>query len=339
MPRKSCASSVPSRATRRTALGRGFSRRLRRLRGPARRSQELSMSWQSLQFIRLMISGRRHQKPAWRRFSGPGSLRRPSGSRGGFRYSRGLPKQPRCGMAAMLQPTQTRSEGRRIQRQTRWRKDSDGFGHGVSRKVDECFQLRCWVSPLPGPLLKARTLPISSGCSGSLPDARSSDVWELIDQCGATPTSRTEPGCGTGSGMSGCATGLRNSGRIPRSERTSSALSRRTRCWHPSDPVLKHRWLFCDLQWFDDHDVSLKAILGCDQPAASAVGTAIAEIHSHAGINGILRLASSVDGQGLIACHVASLDLGVSELNDLVRPTVEGEFRGTWRRIGSGVAG
>ena len=211
----------------------------------------------------------------------------------------------------------------------RWRKDSDGFGHGVSREDDECFQLRCCEYLLTRDHYARQELADLIWLLRSLPDARSSDVWELIDQWRRNADEQDRAW-------------LRDRVRYewlrhrPAQFRThpqereniQRSLSAYT-LLEPSDPVLKHRWLFCDLQWFDDHDVPLKAILGCDQPAASAVGTAITEIHSHAGINGILRLASSVDGQGLIARHVASLGLGVGELSDLVRSTVEGEFRGT----------
>ena len=215
-------------------------------------------------------------------------------------------------------------------RKPRWRNDADGFGQRAAEEDDQRFQLRCCEHLLTRDRYCKRHLADLVRLLRQLPNSRHAEVWELIDQwrSGADEQDRAW---------------LRERIRYdwlrlrPAAFRTHPQEPDNIRralaayvSLEPSDPVLKYRWLFLELQWTDEHEVSERAILGCDRPCESATGTAVAEIYSQAGCDGILRLASSVDGQGqhLVGRHVADLGLGVAELRDLVRSAIEDEFGG-----------
>ena len=210
----------------------------------------------------------------------------------------------------------------------RWRKEGDGFGQGADEEDDERFQLCCCEHLLTRDRYSRQELADLVWLLRQFPNPRHPEVWELIERWRSDAdeqdrawlrdriryewlrhrpaTFRTHP---------------QEPENIKRALAAYASLE-------PSDPVLKFQWLFRDLQWLDEHDIPQNAILGCDRPGESAVATAIAEVYSEAGLDGILRLASSVDGQGLVGRHVASLGLGIGEVRDLVRSAIDGGFGG-----------
>ena len=211
----------------------------------------------------------------------------------------------------------------------RWQKDSASFEQTANHGDIERFKACCCTHLLTRDRYSKEQLADLVGLLRSIPGRHCAAVWKLIDRWASHADERDKAW-------------LRDKIRNewlryrPALRRTQPGDQQNIKRAHsayaslePTDPVLKYQWIFCDLQWLDKHNVALDPILERDQLASSAVSAAVAEIYSQVGIDGILRLASCVDGHDLVVRQLPSLGLCVDDYVNLVRLAVEGGLGGS----------
>lgn len=210
----------------------------------------------------------------------------------------------------------------------RWRKDGDGYGQGASEEDEERFQLRCCEHLLTRVKYSKEELGDLVWLIRWIPSSENARVWQLIDRWQNDAPEEDSAWLRDRIRFEWLRSRPAEFRKHPQHPENMDRARATYRLLAPSDPALKFRWLFCDQQWLDEHDVPQEVILGCERPGESAPSVAIAEVYSRAGIDGILRLASSVNGQELIGTEALSLGLRNTELSELIQSTVEGELCG-----------
>ena len=210
----------------------------------------------------------------------------------------------------------------------RWRKDGDGFGQRSDEDEDQHFQLFCRKYLLTRDRYSRQELADLVGLLRWIPDSPHAEVWELIDRWRHGADEQDKASLRDRIRYEWLRSRPAKFRKHPQEPENIKRALAAYASLEPSDPVLKYRWLFNHQQWQDEHDVPQDRILGCDRPGESALATAVAEVYSQTGANGILHLASSVDDQVILGRHVASLDLGIAGLCDLIQSAIEGEFGG-----------
>lgn len=211
----------------------------------------------------------------------------------------------------------------------RWRKDGDGYGQGAKEEDEERFELLCCEHLLTRADYSKEELGDLVWLIRWIPSSENARVWQLIDRWKNNAPEEDRAWLRDRIRFEWLRSRPARFRKHPKEPENMDRAQSTYELLAPKDPALKFRWLFCDDQWLDEHDVPQEVILGCKRPGESAESIAVAEVYSQAGIDGILRLASSVNCQRLLGMNVQSLGLGITELSELIRSAIEGELCGT----------
>ena len=210
----------------------------------------------------------------------------------------------------------------------RWRQDSNGYGQGCSQEDDERFQLRCCEHLLARDQYSKEEMGDLVGLIRHIPSNENKRVWQLIDRWQKDASEEDRAWLRDRIRYDWLRSRPVEFRKHPQEAENMECARAAYALLTPKDPVLKFRWIFCDDQSSDEHDVPQEVILGCKRPGESAVSVAVAEIYSETGIDGILRLASSVNCQRMLGMIIHELGLKVIERSTLIRSAMEGEFYG-----------
>ena len=210
----------------------------------------------------------------------------------------------------------------------RWRKDGEGYGLRASEEEDERFQLHCCEHLLTRVQYSKEELGDLVWLIRRIPNSEGATVWQLIEKWQNDAPEEDRAWLRDRIRYEWLRSRPAKFRKHPQEPENMDHARAAYESLEPSDPVLKFRWLFIEDQWLDEHDVTQQVILGCDRNGEAATDIAVTEIYSQSGIDGILRLASSVNLQGLIGRCVQNLGLCTTEISVLIRRAVEGKLRG-----------
>ena len=190
----------------------------------------------------------------------------------------------------------------------RWRRDAIGAGQGASRQDRYRMERRALDLAIGWPDHTGRTLADLVERLGRMPPEDHEAVWSAIDRWAAQ-----EPDEG---GKAALRETIRRSTMTRRSR--VRGIERKLRAHakavydalEPADVVLRHQWLFAQ-QWVDEsadelEDADADDYRKREERIGKARESALREIWSEAGYDGVVRLCGLTDAPWVIGAHLAT---------------------------------